>query len=134
MSEETERFSRLLPPDGTKVSEWCRKTHIQLCHCCDDLDCGDNMSRQFVKNSDGESPTDIFESSSYSKLLLFTAKELCDGLTESEFKALGKTTRDTLVQLALYSGSTDSPWLPRWTPKKEDFEALLPDSPQKDEK
>ena len=33
----------IAPPYGMPVSEWCSKTRIQLCHCCDNLECGDNM-------------------------------------------------------------------------------------------
>lgn len=48
LPEEDSEVSKLMrgiaPPEGMKVSEWCRKTHIQLCHCCDDLDCQDNIT------------------------------------------------------------------------------------------
>lgn len=43
-SELDELMRGIAPPEGMKVSEWCRKTHIQLCHCCDDLDCQDNIT------------------------------------------------------------------------------------------
>lgn len=34
------------PPEGISVSSWCAKTHIQLCHCCDDLECVDNLKNE----------------------------------------------------------------------------------------
>jgi hypothetical protein len=37
------------PPEGISVSEWCSRTHIQLCHCCDDLTCTDNLRKEVEK-------------------------------------------------------------------------------------
>lgn len=31
---------------GEKISVFCRRTHAQFCHGCDDLDCGDNTSEE----------------------------------------------------------------------------------------
>lgn len=47
----TEIMRAIAPPYGMPVSEWCSKTHIQLCHCCDNLECEDNM-----KNNGGVKP------------------------------------------------------------------------------
>lgn len=48
--EKMEKTMRdFTPPNGIAVSEWCRKTGIQLCHCCDNLACVDNMKNELKK-------------------------------------------------------------------------------------
>jgi len=49
-----DRFSELYPtvdvyimpdmPPPEKVSAYCRRKFIKLCHICEDADCGDNMT------------------------------------------------------------------------------------------
>jgi hypothetical protein len=34
------------PNPGEKISEFCLRTHAQLCHICDNLDCGNNISEE----------------------------------------------------------------------------------------
>jgi len=31
------------------ISKVCRTTGLQACHCCEDLDCGDNISEYAVR-------------------------------------------------------------------------------------
>jgi hypothetical protein len=106
--------SGIIPPDGVSVSEWCRRTHMQLCHCCDDLSCCDNLARELSKEASEEDTEPVLEQRSYSTLLMFTARELCSNLEKSEFDFLGETTQANLIQLAIYSGSLECSWLPSW--------------------
>jgi hypothetical protein len=119
---------KVTPPEGISVSEWCQRTQIQLCHCCDDLSCEDNFSRE-MPPGDSEGVADlILKPVPYSTLLLFTAKETCSNLGMSEFESLSKTTKFNLIQLAIYSDSLDCPWLPVWAPKKVDLHSFLSDN------
>ena len=54
--EDMEKINRVIsPPEGISISEWCKRTHIQLCHCCDDLTCGDNLRKEVEKEENGQS-------------------------------------------------------------------------------
>jgi hypothetical protein len=48
--EDMDKINRVIsPPEGISISEWCKRTHIQLCHCCDDLTCGDNLRKELIE-------------------------------------------------------------------------------------
>lgn len=48
--EDIEKINRVIsPPEGISISEWCKRTHIQLCHCCDDLTCDDNLRKELTE-------------------------------------------------------------------------------------
>jgi chromosome segregation ATPase len=52
--EDIEKINRVIsPPEGISISEWCKRTHIQLCHCCDDLTCDDNLRKE-IKEKENE--------------------------------------------------------------------------------
>ena len=53
--ENMDKINRVIsPPEGISISEWCKRTHIQLCHCCDDLTCDDNLRKE-IKEKENES-------------------------------------------------------------------------------
>jgi chromosome segregation ATPase len=48
--EDMDKINRVIsPPEGISISEWCKRTHIQLCHCCDDLTCDDNLRKELTE-------------------------------------------------------------------------------------
>jgi len=48
--EAMDKINRVIsPPEGISISEWCKRTHIQLCHCCDDLTCDDNLRKELTE-------------------------------------------------------------------------------------
>jgi hypothetical protein len=52
--EDMDKINRFIsPPEGISISEWCKRTHIQLCHCCDDLTCDDNLRKE-LKEKENE--------------------------------------------------------------------------------
>lgn len=52
--EDMDKINRVIsPPEGISISEWCKRTHIQLCHCCDDLTCDDNLHKE-IKEKENE--------------------------------------------------------------------------------
>jgi len=49
-AEDMDKINRVIsPPEGISISEWCKRTHIQLCHCCDDLTCDDNLRKELTE-------------------------------------------------------------------------------------
>ena len=41
-----DQFVMANDPRPETVSEHCRRTHEQLCHRCEDFNCGDNLNRE----------------------------------------------------------------------------------------